>query len=88
MGNAVVTKGSTKKLNTEMFGDLPVLQRKWQAAMRPGERLPRYEDVMLVSLGRLADHIVLLKNKNEGKVYERPFNVVNGVDGEIEVIAR
>ena len=65
MGNAVVTKGSTKKLNTEMFGDLPVLQRKWQAAMRPGERLPRYEDVMLVSLGRLADHIVLLKNKNE-----------------------
>jgi hypothetical protein len=26
--------------------------------------------------------------KNEGKVFERPFNVVNGVDGEIEVIAR
>jgi hypothetical protein len=25
--------------------------------------------------------------KNEGKVYERPFNVVNGVDGEIEVVA-
>jgi diguanylate cyclase (GGDEF)-like protein/PAS domain S-box-containing protein len=48
-----------------MFDDLPVLRRKWQAAMRPGERLPRYEDVMLGSLGRLADHIVLLKNKNE-----------------------
>ncbi len=26
--------------------------------------------------------------KNEGKVYERAFNVVNGVDGEVEVIAR
>jgi hypothetical protein len=26
--------------------------------------------------------------KNEGKVYERTFNVVNGVDGEIEVVAR
>jgi hypothetical protein len=26
--------------------------------------------------------------KNEGKVYERPFSVVNGVDGEIEVVAR
>jgi hypothetical protein len=26
--------------------------------------------------------------KNEGKVYERAFNVVNGVDGEIEVVAR
>jgi hypothetical protein len=26
--------------------------------------------------------------KNEGKVYERPFNVVTGVDGEVEVVAR
>jgi hypothetical protein len=26
--------------------------------------------------------------KNEGKVFERPFNVVNGVDGEVEVVAR
>ena len=25
--------------------------------------------------------------KNEGKVYERSFNVVNGVDGEVEVVA-
>ena len=47
---------------TEMFDDIPVLQRKWRAALKPGERLPRYEDVMLGSLGRLADHIALLKN--------------------------
>jgi hypothetical protein len=26
--------------------------------------------------------------KNEGKVFERPFNVVNGVDAEVEVVAR
>lgn len=26
--------------------------------------------------------------KNEGKVFERPFNVVNGVDREVEVVAR
>ncbi len=26
--------------------------------------------------------------KNEGKVFGRPFNVVNGVDGEVEVVAR
>jgi hypothetical protein len=26
--------------------------------------------------------------KNEGKVFERSFNVVNGVDGEIEVVAK
>jgi PAS domain-containing protein len=52
------------KLNTELFDDVPVLQRKWYAARRPGEKLPRYEDVMLGSLGRLADHIALLKSSN------------------------
>jgi diguanylate cyclase (GGDEF)-like protein/PAS domain S-box-containing protein len=54
-------KRSSASSNFEMFDDVPVLQRKWQAALRPGEGLPRYEDVMLGSLGRLADHIVLLK---------------------------
>jgi diguanylate cyclase (GGDEF)-like protein/PAS domain S-box-containing protein len=53
------------KLNVEMFDDVPVLRRKWQAALRPGEQLPRYEDVMLGSLGKLADHIVLLKTKDD-----------------------
>ena len=63
----VVAKKSygAEKFNNEMFGDVPVLQRKWKAALRPGDRLPRYEDVMLGSLGRLADHIVLLRN-NQG----------------------
>ena len=58
-------KRSSGKLHVEMFDDVPVLQRKWQAALRPGEGLPRYEDVMLGSLGRLADHIVLLKNNDD-----------------------
>ncbi len=61
----IAAKKSSGKFNTEMFDDVPVLQRKWQAALRPGERLPRYEDVMLGSLGRLADHIVLLKDNND-----------------------
>jgi diguanylate cyclase (GGDEF)-like protein/PAS domain S-box-containing protein len=52
------------KFNTEMFDDLAVLHRKWQAGLRPGDQLPRYEDVMLGSLGRLADHIVVLKKDN------------------------
>ncbi|MDB5581313.1 MAG: hypothetical protein JWR80_6489, partial [Bradyrhizobium sp.] len=47
-------KNSSGKSNAEMFDDVPVLQRKWQAAVRPGGGLPRYEDVMLGSLGRLA----------------------------------
>src|SRR6202023_4319156 len=66
VGNVMIAaKKSSGKLNTEMFDDVPVLQRKWQAALRPGETLPHYEDVMLGSLGRLADHIVLLKDNNE-----------------------
>jgi diguanylate cyclase (GGDEF)-like protein/PAS domain S-box-containing protein len=60
-GLVMVTKNN--KLSTEVFDDLPVLRRKWQAAVRPGEQLPRYEDVMLGSLGRLADHMVLLKDR-------------------------
>jgi diguanylate cyclase (GGDEF)-like protein/PAS domain S-box-containing protein len=59
------SKKISKKIDANMFDDVPVLQRKWQAALRPGEKLPRYEDVMLGSLGRLADHIVLIKD-NQG----------------------
>ena len=61
----IAAKKPAGKFNTEMFDDVPVLQRKWQAALRPGERLPRYEDVMLGSLGRLADHIALLRHNND-----------------------
>jgi hypothetical protein len=60
----IAAKKLSGKFKPEMFDDVPVLQRKWQAALRPGETLPRYEDVMLGSLGRLADHIVLLKDNN------------------------
>ena len=48
-----ITKSETKsgkaaaKFSAEMFADVPVLQRKWQAALRPGEKLPRYEDVVV-----------------------------------------
>ena len=58
----LAAKKPSGKLNFEMFDDVPILQRKWHAALRPGEKLPRYEDVMLGSLGRLADHIALLKD--------------------------
>ncbi|SDR94403.1 putative bifunctional diguanylate cyclase/phosphodiesterase [Bradyrhizobium canariense] len=61
----IAAKKPSGKLSTEMFNDISILQRKWQAALRPDGRLPGYEDVMLGSLGRLADHIVLLKHNNE-----------------------
>src|ERR1700753_3163327 len=57
---------SSGKSAPEMFDDIPILQRKWQAAVRPGEELPHYEDVMLGSLGRLADHLILLKHGPQG----------------------
>ena len=62
----LAARKSTEKSAPEMFDDIPVLKRKWQAAVRPGEKLPAYEDVMLGSLGRLADHIVLLKDGPQG----------------------
>jgi diguanylate cyclase (GGDEF)-like protein/PAS domain S-box-containing protein len=61
---AAVANKQPKNPSTELFDDVPVLQRKWHAALRPGEQLPRYEDVMLGSLGRLADHIALLNGKS------------------------
>jgi hypothetical protein len=62
MGNVMTAaRKISGKTEAKMFDDVSILQRKWQAALRPGDRLPRYEDVMLGSLGRLADHIVLMK---------------------------
>ena len=61
----IAAKKSSGKFNAKMFDDVSILQRKWQAALRPGDTLPRYEDVMLGSLGRLADHIVLMKENNQ-----------------------
>jgi hypothetical protein len=42
----IAAKKSSGKFNAEML-DIPVLQRKWQAALRPSETLPHYEDVVL-----------------------------------------
>ena len=48
-----------------MFSDVSVLRRKWQAALKPGKDLPFFEDVMLGSLGRLADHVMLIREQGE-----------------------
>ncbi len=59
------------KITTDMFEDMPILRRKWRAALKPGERLPPYEEVMLGSLGRLADHIVLLTGEVDALAVSR-----------------
>jgi diguanylate cyclase (GGDEF)-like protein/PAS domain S-box-containing protein len=40
--------------------DFAIFKRKWHAALAPGRTLPPYEEVALGSLGRLADHLVLV----------------------------
>ena len=56
----IAARKSSGKTNAELFDDVPVLQRKWQAAVRPGQSLPRYEEVMLGSLGKLADQVDMM----------------------------
>ncbi len=58
----IAEKSSPKSSVQEFFSDIPVLIRKWQAARKPGQVLPFYEDVLLGSLGRLADHVILMKS--------------------------
>ena len=41
-------------------GDIAALRLRWSAALVPGKALPPYEDVMLGSLGRLADRMMLV----------------------------
>ncbi|HEX7790678.1 MAG TPA: EAL domain-containing protein [Afipia sp.] len=61
---SAVDKFSPKASGAGPFSDVSVLRRKWQAALKPGNDLPLFEDVMLGSLGRLADHIMLIKAEN------------------------
>ncbi|MGX7741092.1 putative bifunctional diguanylate cyclase/phosphodiesterase [Rhodopseudomonas parapalustris] len=62
--SAAVTQLSENS-TSQLAADLTVLQRKWYAAIQPGQSLPSYEEVMLGSLGRLADHLVLLEIDGE-----------------------
>lgn len=65
-GRAVTVAGKlSNSIGSEMFGDVSILQRKWEAALRPAQPLPPYEEVMLGSLGRLADNVVLLQGDDD-----------------------
>jgi len=57
---------ASENFEPDLFNDMSVLERKWRAARKPGRSLPLYEDVMLGSLGRLADHIAVLKGYGDG----------------------
>src|ERR1700757_2334812 len=63
--SAITASAQPRRRNfgADVFSDLEVLRRKWNAALKPGHRLPPFEDIMLGSLGRLADHVMLLKGE-------------------------
>jgi diguanylate cyclase (GGDEF)-like protein/PAS domain S-box-containing protein len=60
-----VRKTIEEEILTETLSDVSTLRRKWFAALRPGEQLPSYEEVVLGSMGRLADHMALLQGSGE-----------------------
>jgi diguanylate cyclase (GGDEF)-like protein/PAS domain S-box-containing protein len=49
-----------------IIGDMSILRRKWTAALVPGRPFPSYEEVMLGSLGRLSDQIMLFNCAEAG----------------------
>jgi hypothetical protein len=51
-----------RKLDVEcppLLSDKSVIERVWWGSIKPGQTLPQYEDVVLGSLGRLGDHLLL-----------------------------
>jgi diguanylate cyclase (GGDEF)-like protein/PAS domain S-box-containing protein len=41
--------------------DKTIIERMWRGSIAPGQKLPQYEDVVLGSLGRLSDHLLLFE---------------------------
>lgn len=60
-----IGKTVEEEIFPDTLGDVSTLRRKWFAALRPGEQLPAYEEVVLGSMGRLANHMVLLQGSGE-----------------------
>jgi hypothetical protein len=47
-----------------LLSDKTVLERMWRGSVQLGKTLPEYEDVVLGSLGRLGDHLILLEGRS------------------------
>ena len=52
-----------------LMADITIVERMWRAAVAPGKTLPQYEDVVLGSLGRLADHLLLFEGDASGSAF-------------------
>jgi hypothetical protein len=54
-----------KKLEAPIVRDnIATLKLKWRTALAPGQVLPPYEEIVLGSLGRLADHLMLVSGEH------------------------
>jgi PAS domain-containing protein len=54
-----------KKLEAPIVRDnITTLKLKWRTALAPGQVLPPYEEIVLGSLGRLADHLMLVSGEH------------------------
>ena len=45
-----------------LLSDKTIIERVWHGSLKPGKKLPQYEDVVLGSLGRLGDHLLLIES--------------------------
>jgi hypothetical protein len=55
-----------RKLDVEcppLLSDKSIIERMWRGSVKPGKTLPQYEDVVLGSLGRLGDHLLLFQGE-------------------------
>jgi diguanylate cyclase (GGDEF)-like protein/PAS domain S-box-containing protein len=68
---SVASQPIPDEIATDLLGAVPALRRKWFAALRPGEALPAYEDVVLGSLGRTADYMALLQGSGDSLMIMR-----------------
>ena len=56
--------------------NIATLKLKWRTALAPGQTLPPYEEIVLGSLGRLADHLMLVSGETP-----ESFNVLQAGHG-------
>jgi diguanylate cyclase (GGDEF)-like protein/PAS domain S-box-containing protein len=63
-----------------------IFRRKWQAAVAPGRPLPPYEELVLGSLGKLADHLIVLEGEAPGhfKVLRAGRSIVEWIGHAID----
>lgn len=75
----------TLKLVSDKGGEA-LANTAWSVITPAGDVIKEYNGAFPKVILSEGEYRVIAKN--EGKVFERPFNVSNGVDGEVEVVAR